>query len=78
MDAAIRRYATLASAPGECFQSSNLGYGLLASVMQRVSGDTDAGFLRAKSLGRWACVTRRSICHLTWWNPPPRSAGTRL
>lgn len=42
----IRRYGNLVTAPGECFQYSNLGYGLLGEVIARLSGKSYADFLR--------------------------------
>ncbi len=44
-DETIRRYANLVTAPGERFQYSNLGYGLLDHVIARLSGKTYANFL---------------------------------
>ena len=38
MDDTIRRYGNLVTAPGERWQYSNLGYGLLGYVISRVSG----------------------------------------
>jgi CubicO group peptidase (beta-lactamase class C family) len=46
MDETIRRYANLVSAPDERFQYSNLGYGLLDYVIERVSGRPYADFVR--------------------------------
>ncbi len=37
-DETIRRYGNLVTAPGERYQYSNLGYGLLGYVISRVSG----------------------------------------
>ena len=45
-DETIRRYANLVTAPGERFQYSNLGYGILDHVISRLSGKTYADFLR--------------------------------
>src|SRR5215469_16356053 len=42
----IRRYGHLVTAPGERFQYSNLGYGLLSEVIARLSGKSYADFLR--------------------------------
>lgn len=42
----IRRYANLVTAPGERFQYSNLGYGILGFVISRVSGQSYAAFMR--------------------------------
>jgi len=42
----IRRYGNLVTAPGERFQYSNLGYGLLSQVIAQLSGKSYAEFLR--------------------------------
>jgi CubicO group peptidase (beta-lactamase class C family) len=46
MDVTILRYANLVTAPGERYQYSNLGFGLLDYVISRVSGETYADFMR--------------------------------
>jgi len=46
MDETIRRYGKLVTAPGERYQYSNLGYGLLGYVISRVSGKSYAEFMR--------------------------------
>jgi CubicO group peptidase (beta-lactamase class C family) len=46
MDETIRRYGNLVTAPGERFQYSNLGYGLLDHVIERLSGKGYADFMR--------------------------------
>jgi CubicO group peptidase (beta-lactamase class C family) len=51
MDETIRRYANLVSAPGERFQYSNLGYGVLDYVIERVSGQAYADFMRTEVFG---------------------------
>ncbi|MPZ19957.1 MAG: serine hydrolase [Luteitalea sp.] len=48
MDETIRRYANLVTAPGERFQYSNLGYGLIDYVIARRSGMSYAEFTRAE------------------------------
>src|SRR5215210_6719647 len=45
-DETIRRYANLITLPGERYQYSNLGYGLLDHVIARLSGQTYANFMR--------------------------------
>jgi CubicO group peptidase (beta-lactamase class C family) len=45
MGETIRRYGNLVTAPGERFQYSNLGYGLLSEVIARLSGKSFADFL---------------------------------
>ena len=46
MDETIRRYGNLVTAPGERWQYSNLGYGLLGYVITRVSNQSYADFMR--------------------------------
>jgi len=46
MDETIRRYGNLISAPGERSLYSNLGYGVLDYVIERVSGKPYADFMR--------------------------------
>lgn len=46
MDETIRRYANLVTAPGERYQYSNLGYGILDYVIARVSGQSYPEFMR--------------------------------
>lgn len=46
MDETIRRYANLVTAPGERYQYSNLGYGILDHVISRRSGRPYADFMR--------------------------------
>jgi CubicO group peptidase (beta-lactamase class C family) len=45
-DETIRRYGNSVTAPGERFQYSNLGYGILDHVITRVSGRSYADFMR--------------------------------
>jgi CubicO group peptidase (beta-lactamase class C family) len=45
-DETIRRYGNCVTAPGERYQYSNLGYGILDYVIARVSGRTYADFMR--------------------------------
>lgn len=45
-DTAIRRYGILFWPPGDHFDYSNLGYGMLGEVVSRVSGRSYADFLR--------------------------------
>lgn len=45
-DETIRRYGNIMTVPGEHFQYSNLGYGLLGYVLSRVSGQSYADFMR--------------------------------
>jgi CubicO group peptidase (beta-lactamase class C family) len=47
-DETIRRYANCVTAPGEKYQYSNLGYGILDYVIERVSGKSYADFMRAE------------------------------
>jgi CubicO group peptidase (beta-lactamase class C family) len=46
MDETIRRYGSLVTAPGERYQYSNLGYGILDYVISRVSGKSYPDFMR--------------------------------
>lgn len=46
MGETIRRYGHLVTAPGERFQYSNLGYGLLSEIIERLSKKSYADFLR--------------------------------
>jgi len=46
MDETIRRYASLVSPPGETWRYSNLGYGMLDYIVERVSGTSFADFMR--------------------------------
>jgi len=46
MDETIRRYGHLVTAPGERYQYSNLGYGVLDYVIARLSGKPFAQFMR--------------------------------
>ncbi len=45
-DETIRRYGNLVTVPGERFQYSNLGYGVLDYVIERTSGKKYADFMR--------------------------------
>jgi CubicO group peptidase (beta-lactamase class C family) len=45
-DETIRRYGNCVTAPGERYQYSNLGYGILDHVITRVSGRSYADFMR--------------------------------
>jgi len=46
MDETIRRYANLVTPPGERWHYSNLGYGLLDYLIERVSGQSYADYMR--------------------------------
>jgi len=46
MDETIRRYANLVTPPGERWNYSNLGYGILDYVIERISGRSFADFMR--------------------------------
>ncbi|GLV60354.1 hypothetical protein KDH_71740 [Dictyobacter sp. S3.2.2.5] len=48
MDETIRRYGHLVNAPGEHYQYSNLGYGILGEVIARLAGKSYADFLRSE------------------------------
>ena len=47
-DETIRRYANSVTAPGEKYQYSNLGYGILDYVIELVSGKSYAEFMRTE------------------------------
>lgn len=47
----IRRYGIRVFAPGEVYQYSNLGYGIIDDIIARVSGRTYAQFLREEVFG---------------------------
>jgi len=47
----IRRYGIRVFAPGEVYQYSNLGYGIIDDIIARVSGKTYARFLRDEVFG---------------------------
>jgi CubicO group peptidase (beta-lactamase class C family) len=46
MDETIARYAILVTAPGEIFNYSNLGYGIIDHIIERVSGQSYADYMR--------------------------------
>jgi len=46
MDETIRRYANLVTAPGERYQYSNLGFGIIDYLISRVSGMSYPDFMR--------------------------------
>jgi len=48
MDETIRRYGVLVSPPGEGFSYSNLGYGILERIIERVSQKSYADFLKSE------------------------------
>lgn len=48
MDETIRRYGILVASPGEIYQYSNLGYGILDYIISRVSGKSYAEFLKTE------------------------------
>ena len=46
MDESIRRYGILVRPPGEAYEYSNFGYGILGHILARTSGKTYADFMR--------------------------------
>lgn len=48
MDETIRRYGILVAEPGEVYQYSNLGYGILDYIISRVSGKSYEEFMKAE------------------------------
>ena len=51
MDETIRRYGVLVSPPGEGFSYSNLGYGILERIIERVSQKSYADFMKSEVFG---------------------------
>lgn len=49
-DETIRRYGNLVTAPGERYQYSNLGYGILGHIIEQVSGRSFAQFVKDEVL----------------------------
>lgn len=47
-DAGIERYGILVNPPGEVYEYSNLGYGILERIIERVTGRDYAEFVRAE------------------------------
>ncbi|MGQ0715631.1 MAG: serine hydrolase domain-containing protein, partial [Gemmatimonadaceae bacterium] len=60
MDETIGRYGILAITPGEVFEYSNLGYGVLDHVIARMSGQSYAEYMRA-AVFRPLGMTRTSV-----------------
>jgi CubicO group peptidase (beta-lactamase class C family) len=48
MDTTVSRYAIVVNPPGEVYQYSNLGFGILDHIISRVSGQSYADFMRAE------------------------------
>ena len=48
MDETIARYGILVTAPGETFQYSNLGYGIIDYIISRTSGQSYPDFMRTR------------------------------
>jgi len=48
MDEAIARYAILVYPPGSSYQYSNLGFGILDHIIERLSGQSYADYMRAE------------------------------
>jgi CubicO group peptidase (beta-lactamase class C family) len=48
MDTTISRYAIVANPPGEVYQYSNLGYGILDHIISRVSGQDYADYMHTE------------------------------
>ncbi|MCY3700951.1 MAG: serine hydrolase [Gemmatimonadetes bacterium] len=60
MDETIRRYANLVTAPDERWNYSNLGYGILDYIIERVSGQSYPDFMRDEVF-RPLGLTRTSV-----------------
>lgn len=67
MDETIRRYGNLVTAPGEIFEYSNLGYGILDEIIARVSGRPYAEFMQARVFGPLG-MTRSAIDIAPAWH----------
>lgn len=48
MDTTISRYGIVVNPPGEVFQYSNLGYGIIDHIISRVSGQSYADYMRTE------------------------------
>ncbi len=60
MDETIRRYGNLVTVPGERYEYSNLGYGVLDYVISRASGRPYADFMREEVFAKLG-LTRTSV-----------------
>jgi len=60
MDETILRYGNLVTAPGEQYEYSNLGYGVLDYIIERASGQTYADFMRREVFAPLG-MTRTSV-----------------
>lgn len=73
MDETIRRYGNLVFPPGRVFEYSNLGYGIISHVIERVSGSLRFR-LRTHSAGR---TTSHLVCCSSAASLPARSPRIR-
>jgi CubicO group peptidase (beta-lactamase class C family) len=60
MDETIRRYGNIVTVPGERYQYSNLGYGILDYIISRLSGKSYADFMRQEVFSPLG-MTRASV-----------------
>ena len=60
MDETIARYGNLVFPPGQVFEYSNLGYGIISHLIERVSGRSYAEFMRTEVFAPLG-LTRTSI-----------------
>ena len=60
MDETIARYGILVYPPGEAYQYSNLGYGIVDHIIERVSGRTYADYMRTRVFAPLG-LTRMSV-----------------
>lgn len=60
MDETLLRYGNLVTAPGERYEYSNLGYGVIDYLIERVSGQSYADFMRGRVF-RPLGMTRTSV-----------------
>ena len=60
MDESIRRYGIIVAPPGEAFNYSNFGYGIIDHIISRVSGKSYAEFMKTEVFGPLG-LTRTSV-----------------
>ncbi len=63
-DVTIRRFGNLVGVPGEHYQYSNLGYGILGEVISRVSGESYSEYIRK------AVFLKLGMTHTSVYMPP--------
>ena len=60
MDETIARYANLVFAPGEVYQYSNLGFGIIDYIITRVSGRSPQRFVAVRA--QFTSATSAAAC----------------